>query len=428
MVLLEDQHRAQTDSRSATATDVDTEGLGLGDKLVTLGGVPGDEGTLVLTTEVLEVLGVLLGETGEATIEVVTGDAGVLDEAETLDLFNDSAVDQGAGWVSHPGVELAVRLVGAESGVAEVVTGSLGLLGEGNHVGGRGQVPVIVGPELTGGTNTGLHLVDDEEDLGALGDVAETLEEGRRGVVVTTLRLDGLDHHGSDGVVELLNEALNLSQAALLLGGVLLDVVLQRVLQLGERGLGPVKGGDIQLVDCLATGGGQGAKETAVEGRLEGENRQLGRTGTLVVHGGEHLLLGELDLGATTLQLAVVHEGCLVGSLVGIGASHGGENLVQALRGSTEGTSLENVSPIRGGEVAQGRAVNQGALHLGGGGNLLEVGVVVSNGNRSNLSIPTRVSFFISNWLVAGDLHIKKLVSIEISDARDGVSRVLIVD
>jgi hypothetical protein len=96
-VLLEDQHRAQTDSRGATATDVDTEGLGLGDELITLGGVPSDEGTLVLTTEVLEVLWVLLGETGEATIEVVTSDAGVLDEAETLDLLNDSAVHQGRG-------------------------------------------------------------------------------------------------------------------------------------------------------------------------------------------------------------------------------------------------------------------------------------------------------------------------------------------
>lgn len=397
MVLLEDQHRAQTDGRGSATTDVDTEGFGLSDELVTLGCVPGDEGTLVLTAEVLEVLGVLLGETGETTIKVVTGGAGVLNEAETLDFLEDSAEDQGTGWVSHPGVELAVGLVGAKSGVAEVVTGSLGLLREGDHVWGRGQVPVIVSPELTGGTDTGLHLVDDEEDVSALGDVTETLEEGGRGVVVTTLGLDGLDHHGSDGVVELLDETLNLSQAALLLGGVFLDVVLQRVLQLGERGLGPVKGGDIQLVDGLAAGGGQGAEETAVESRLEGENGQLGRTGTLVVHGGEQLLLGELGSGPTALHLAVVHEGRLVGSLVGIGASHGRENLVQTLRGSTENASLENMSPIGGGEVTQGRAVNQGGYHLGRGGNLLEVGVVVSNWNGGDLSIPTGVSFSVSN-------------------------------
>ena len=402
MVLLEDQHGTQTDSRGATATDVDTEGLGLGSELVTLGGVPGDEGTVVLTTEVLEVLGVLLGQTGETGVEVVTGGAGVLDEVETLDLLDDSAEDQGTGWVTHPGVELAVGLVGAQGGVAVVVTGGLGLLGEGDHVRGRGQVPVVVGPELTGGTDTGLHLVDDEEDVGALGDVAETLEEGGRGVVVTTLGLDGLDHHGGDGVVELLDETLNLGQATLLLGSVLLDVLLQRVLQLGEGGLGPVKGGDIQLVDGLAAGGGQGAEETAVEGRLEGENGQVGGARALVVHSGDQLILGEVGVDATTLHLAVVHEGGLVGSLVGIGTSHGGEDLVEALGGSTEDSSLENLSPVRGGEVTQGGAVNQSAGHLRRGGNLLEVGVVVTNGNRSNLSIPTEVSSCIpiDSWLL----------------------------
>lgn len=402
MVLLEDQHGTQTDSRGTTATDVDTEGLGLGSELVALGGVPGDEGTVVLTTEVLEVLGVLLGQTGETGVEVVTGGAGVLDEVETLDLLDDSAEDQGAGWVAHPGVELAVGLVGAQGGVAVVVAGGLGLLGEGDHVRGRGQVPVVVGPELTGGTDTGLHLVDDEEDVGALGDVAETLEEGGRGVVVTTLGLDGLDHDGGDGVVELLDETLDLGQAALLLGGVLLDVLLQRVLQLGEGGLGPVKGGDVKLVDGLAAGGGQGAEETAVEGRLEGENGQVGRTRALVVHGGEQLIVGEVGADATTLHLAVVHEGGLVGSLVGIGTSHGGEDLVQALGGSTEDSGLENLSPVGGGEVTQSRAVNQSAGHLGRGGHLLEVGVVVSNGNRSNLSIPTGVSSCIpiGSWLV----------------------------
>jgi hypothetical protein len=63
------------------------------------------------------------------------------------------------------------------------------------------------------------------------------------------------------------------------------------------------------------------------------------------------------------------------------------------------------MSPIGGGEVTQGWAVNQGGYHLGRGGNLLEVGVVVSNWNGGDLSI-----------------HIKELVSIEISDARGGVS------
>jgi hypothetical protein len=55
------------------------------------------------------------------------------------------------------------------------------------------------------------------------------------------------------------------------------------------------------------------------------------------------------------------------------------------------------MSPIGGGEVTQGWAVNQGGYHLGRGGNLLEVGVVVSNWNGGDLSIPTGVSFSISN-------------------------------
>jgi hypothetical protein len=49
------------------------------------------------------------------------------------------------------------------------------------------------------------------------------------------------------------------------------------------------------------------------------------------------------------------------------------------------------VSPVGRREVAQSRTVDQGGLHLGGGGSLLEVGVVVTNGDGSNLSIPTRV-------------------------------------
>lgn len=387
VVLLEDQHGTQTNSLSTTATNVDTNGLGLGQDLVTLGGVPGNEGTLALTTQVLEVLGVLLGEALEASVQVVTSDTGVLDETQAVDLLDDATEDQGTGRVTHPGVELAVRLVGAQSRVAEVVTGSLGLLGEGDHVGGSLQVPVVVGPELTGGTDTGLHLVDDEEDVVALGDLAQATEEGGGGVVVTTLGLDGLDHDGGNGVVELLDQTLNLLQAALLLLGVLLDVLLQRVLQGGEGGLGPVKGRDIQLVDGLAAGGGERSEETAVEGRLEGQDGKLGRAGTLVVHGGLELLLGELNLGTTTLQLAVVHESSLVGSLVGIGTSHGSENLVETLGGSTQDTSLQDVSPVGRGEVTQSGTVDQSVGHLRRLGSLHEVGVVVTNGNGSNLSI-----------------------------------------
>jgi 4-aminobutyrate aminotransferase/(S)-3-amino-2-methylpropionate transaminase len=101
-----------------------------------------------------------------------------------------------------------------------------------------------------------------------------------------------------------------------------------------------------------------------------------------VVHGGEQLLLGELGSGPTALHLAVVHEGRLVGRInrpalgnfpssdwahvLKTGVLRAApKGLNQVFTGSTENASLENMSPIGGGEVTQGRAVNQGGYHLG---------------------------------------------------------------
>src|SRR5687768_117008 len=138
MLLLEDEHRPKAHSGLTAATNVDTLRLAALENLVAAGAVPGNEGALTLTAEVVDLGGVLL-----------------------LDLLDDGAEDDGAGWVAHPGVELAVGLVGAELDVAVVVAGGLGLLGEGDHVGRGLEVPVLVRPELAGSANTGLHLVDD---------------------------------------------------------------------------------------------------------------------------------------------------------------------------------------------------------------------------------------------------------------------------
>lgn len=305
-----------------------------------------------------------------------------------LNLLDDGAEEDGAGWVTHPGVELAVGLVGAQLGVTEVVAGSLGLLGEGDHVGGRGEVPVVVGPELAGGADAGLHLVDNQEDAVLLGDLAQAAEEGGRGVVVTTLGLDGLDDDGTGGNAVVEDQVLDLGEGSLLGLLVLLDVLLERVLEEGEGSLGPVEGGDVKLVDGLGAGGGEGAKQTAVEGGLEGHDGELlGGAGRLVVHGGEKLLLSELDVGTATLLLALPHESSLVGSLVGVGAGHGSEDLVQTLGGDLEDTGAQDLGPVIGRKVAQSRTVDQGvddciALH-----GLDEVGVVVAHGDRSNLGV-----------------------------------------
>lgn len=260
VVLLKDQHGAQTDSADTASTNVDAEFLGLCEELVALGAVKGNKSTLALAAEILEVVGVFGGELLNLAVQVVTDLGGVVDEVEALNLLNDGAEDEAAGRVTHPGVELAVGLVGSQVFGGVVVAGSLGLFGKGHHVGGVLEVPVLVGPELASGTNAGLNLVGNEEDVVLAGKGAQLLEEFGAGVVVTTLGLDGLDHDGGGGQVPGGDEVLNLVKAGLLGLAVLLDVVLEGVLEQGEGGLGPVKGGNVELVNGLGAGGGKRAK------------------------------------------------------------------------------------------------------------------------------------------------------------------------
>lgn len=410
MVLLECQHGAEADGASTAATNVDTMLLGLNEKLVTLGAVEGDEGTLALATEVLEVLGVLGSETLNLAVEVVTDAGGVVDEVEALDLLDDGAEDEAASRVTDPGVELTVRLVGAQS-IGVVVTGSLGLLGEGDHVRSVLEVPVFVGPELAGGADAGLNLVDDEESVVLAGDGAELLEELGAGVVVTTFGLDRLNHDGGNRQVPRLQELLNLVDGGLLSSGVLSSVLVKRVLELREGGLGPVEGGEIELVDGLGAGGRERAKQATVEGALERENGELRRARRLVVHGRLDLLGGEVDVGATTVLLAAPHEGGLVGKLVGVGAREGSEDVVDALGGNLEQAGADNLGPVAGGEVSGGGTVDEGVDHLGSGGGLGQGVVVVAyrdGGNLSiagkNISMGPRASWFV------GDTHTSRRV------------------
>ena len=210
----------------------------------------------------------------------------MLDQVKALDLVNDATEQDRAGWVAHPRVELAIRLVRAQRGVTVVVSRSLGLLGERDHVGWRGQVPVLMGPELAGGADAGLDLVDDEEDVVLGGQLSEAAEEGGRGVVVAAFGLDGLDDDGGRGVREGGDEALDVSEGVGFGFGVLGGVFLEGVFEEGEGGLGPVEGGDVELVDGLGAGGGEGAKEAAVEGGFEGEDGEVGCAWEGVVHAG----------------------------------------------------------------------------------------------------------------------------------------------
>lgn len=134
MVLLEDQHRAQAHGVLAASTDVDADLLGVLQELISARAVECDEGALALATQVLDLVGVFLGERSNAGVQVVTDVLGVVHQVQALDLLDDGTEEDGSGWVSHPGVELAVGLVWSEFRVAVVVAGSLGLLGEGHDI------------------------------------------------------------------------------------------------------------------------------------------------------------------------------------------------------------------------------------------------------------------------------------------------------
>ena len=103
-------------------------------------------------------------------------------------------------------------------------------------------------------------------------DLAETLEESGRSVVVAAFGLDGLDHDGCDWVVEVFDQIFCLGQAARFLFGILGCVFGKWVFKVREGGLRPVEGGDVEFMDWFASSSGETAKETAVEAGSEGQD------------------------------------------------------------------------------------------------------------------------------------------------------------
>jgi hypothetical protein len=251
VLLVEDEHGSETNSVLAAGTDVDSDVAHRADEASGILGVEGDKSTLVLSSEVLDVLGILSSEVLKLGIQLATDASSLLNQLLVKDLLDDSLAHDDTGWVTNPGVELTVGLVRDKHLVSEEVASSLGLLGEGDHVRRRAQVPVVVAPEGTGGTETGLDLIGDEDTAVLLSDVTETLEERRRSVVVTTLGLNRLNDKTGNGAVPCGHDTLDLLEASLLLSSVLLGVVLERVLESRERSLGPVEAGDVELVDGL---------------------------------------------------------------------------------------------------------------------------------------------------------------------------------
>lgn len=102
MRLIEDEHRSEADGLLAAGTNVDTEASHGADKTSGVLGVEGNEGALALTTEVLNVLGVLGGKALNLGIELVTDASGLLDQVLVKDLLDDGTGHDDTGRVTDP--------------------------------------------------------------------------------------------------------------------------------------------------------------------------------------------------------------------------------------------------------------------------------------------------------------------------------------
>jgi hypothetical protein len=389
VLLLEDEHRPEADSVLAASTNINTDMAHGANEASRVLGIEGNERALVFSTEVLDMLWVFGSKTSKLSIKVSAHAGRLLDKLLVKDLLDDSLAHDDTGRVANPGVELTVSLIGDKHLVTKEVTSSLGLLGEGNHIWGRCQVPVIMSPEGTGGTETGLNLIGNENGSVLLGDITETLEESRGGVVVTTLRLNGLNNETGNGAMPCGHDALNFFKASLLLGSVLLDVLLKGVLKSREGGLGPVEARDVELVDSLGAGGREGAETTAVERVLEAHDGELRGARLGVLKAGINLLL--VPVSVATLATTVEHESSLVGKLVGLRSRLSSKDVAEALGGDLHEAVTEDIDPLVGGKVANRRTVNESGDHLGGLGSLDQCVVVVSNGDGSNLGVDIEV-------------------------------------
>jgi hypothetical protein len=244
-------------------------------------------------------------------------------------------------------------------------------------------------PEGTSGAETGLYLVGNENGSVLLGNITETLEESRGGVVVTTLGLNGLNNETCNGAMPRGHDALNFFKASLLFSRVLLDMLLERVLESRKGGLGPVEARDIELVNSLGAGGREGAETTTVERVLETHDGEFRRARFGVLKAGVDLLL--VPVSVATLATTVEHESSLVGKLVGLRSRLSSEDVAEALGGDLHKAVTENIDPLVGRKVANRRAVDESGDHFGGLGSLDQSVVVVSHRDGSNLGVDIEV-------------------------------------
>ena len=137
-------------------------------------------------------------------------------------------------------------------------------LGECNKIRRSCQVPVFVAPEFAGRADTCLHFVDNKEDTKLEGQVSHALSKLVGKVIVSSFRLDWL-HDNSDNLFAVLVFPLadfgsNVSQACLVLGTIILDVVGQRILVSWVLSCRPVERRDVNFVHVLCARSGERAQ------------------------------------------------------------------------------------------------------------------------------------------------------------------------
>lgn len=272
MRFAKNQHRPQSNRSLTAAANVQSDTLGSSDDIITPGAVERNERALTLSTQVQDLVRETAGQGLEAGVEVVADALGVLDQAQAIDFLNDGTEEDGTRGVTKPGVELPVRFVGPQQRVAVIPPRRLRFLRKRNHVRRRGEVPVLVSPEFPGRADACLDFIDNEQHVVARSDFPERAEERGRCVVVAALGLNGLDDDGGDRVVKVLDQEFGFGEAAGFFVRVFACMAFERVEQMRKGCLGPVKGGNVQLVDRFAARGGQGAQEAAMEAGAKGED------------------------------------------------------------------------------------------------------------------------------------------------------------
>ena len=410
---LEDKRRTETDGRRTAATDLNTDLTEVEDHLIagsSILDVDSDKSTH--TTSVGENSGIKLLESTEVVKDISTSDTNTLKKVVLLDGVNNRLKLNNLSGITEPGVEDTVGLSGTEMISIEETT-SHHLLGEGDGIRGSGEVPSLVSPHATSITTTSLDLINNEASTVLLTESLKLLEEISGSVVITTLGLNGLDNKTSDGalVLPLVEEAVDLRKAALLLSSVLSSMRLKRVLELGEGSDGPVESREVELVHRLGVSGGEAAEHTAVESTVERHDGEVGRTRGLVDHARREIKVVD---GAAAVNRLVPHHDLLVGVLVGARTTHEGGDLLETLGSNSEESLLDTLSPVSRGEVAESRTVHEEREVLRAGEGLDEVGVVVTEGHGGDLGVE------VEHLVLVNISNVVTRRSIVVSDEVDG--------